>query len=300
MMMAAMSSEAQKTSFEGLKEINGVKMYFKVVGEGDPLLVVHGGPAMNHDYFLPHLLPLAKKHQLIFYDQRASGRSDIPRDSSKSISHEIMVADIDAIRREFGLKKIDIFAHSWGAKLAVNYAMDYPENIGRLILSNPVTFSHEYDSLQIASIAAKTTGHNADRKKVLVSSKEFLDADLGVYKQVLQLNYITSFFDTTNIEKLDIVLAHDFFRQNASLMKGLYRDMGKYDINYYPHLRRIAIPVLILHGKADNIPLEADERLMASVSNGTLVVFDSSGHFPFIEENNKFTDAVTAFLNRNN
>lgn len=297
-LLAATGGYAQKVSFEGLKQVNGVKMYFKVVGEGSPLLVVHGGPAMNHDYLLPHLLPLAKTHKLIFYDQRASGRSDIPRDSSKSISHEIMVADIEAIRREFRLDKLSILAHSWGAKLAINYAMDYPDRVDKLILSNPVTLSHEYDSIQLASIAGKTTTLNAEKKKTLLGSKEFQNADLGVYKQVLQLNYFTSFFDTANLLKLDIVLDDDFFRQNASLMKGLYKDMGKYDINYYPHLRRIAVPVLILHGMADNIPLAADERLMNSVANGTLVVFDSSGHFPFIEENDKFTSEVVAFLAR--
>lgn len=298
--MCAIGTEAQKVSFEGLKEINGVKMYFKVIGEGEPLLVIHGGPAMNHDYFLPHLLPLAKKHKLIFYDQRASGRSDIPHDSVRAISHEIMVDDIDAIRKEFRLEKINILAHSWGAKLAVNYALDYPDNVGRLILSNPITLSHEYDSLQVASMAGKTTAANADRKKKLVSSKEFLSADLGVYKQVLQLNYLTSFFDTTNLRKLDIVLDNDFFRQNALLMRGLYRDYARYDVNYYPFLRRVAVPVLIIHGRADNIPLEADERLTSSLANSTLLVFDSSGHFPFIEENVKFTSEVVAFLNRSN
>ncbi|WP_276134977.1 alpha/beta fold hydrolase [Polluticoccus soli] len=300
LLMFAFGAGAQKVSFEGLKEINGVKMYFKIIGEGEPLLVIHGGPAMNHDYLLPHLLPLAKTHKLIFYDQRASGRSDIPLDSIRAISHEIMVDDIDAIRKEFRLDKINILAHSWGAKLAINYALDYPENVGRLILSNPTTLSHEYDSLQVAAMAGKTTVANAERKKKLVTSKEFLSADLGVYKQVLQLNYLTSFFDTTNLAKLDIVLDNDFFRQNALLMRGLYRDYAKYDVNYYPFLRRVAVPVLILHGRADNIPLAADERLESSLANGTLVIFDSSGHFPFIEENGKFTQSVSAFLSSSN
>lgn len=298
LVLAAAIGSAQDVSFEGFKKINGVKLYFKVIGQGSPLLVVHGGPAMNHDYFLPHLMPLAQKHKLIFYDQRASGRSDIPRDSFRSISHEIMVDDIDAIRREFKLDKIDILAHSWGAKLAINYALDYPDNVGKLVLSNPIPFSHEYDSAQVATIAGKTTTGNAERKKNLVRSKEFLSADLAVYRQVLQLNYITSFFDTAKLGKLDIVLDDDFFRQNAFLMRGLYRDFARYDVNYYPHLRRVAIPVLVLHGVADNIPLEADERLMNSLANGSLVVFDSSGHFPFIEENSKFTTEVTAFLSK--
>jgi proline iminopeptidase len=101
-----------------------------------------------------------------------------------------------------------------------------------------------------------------------------------------------------NVAKLDIILPDNFFQQNAHLMKGLYTDNRYYDINYYPELKAVRSPVLILHGSADNIPLEADELLRSSMKDARLVVFDSSGHFPFIEENEKFTSEVLAFLQK--
>ena len=289
---------SQNAEFEGYKEINGVNLFFKVVGAGEPILIVHGGPAMNHDYFLPHLTPLTKNYKLIFYDQRSSGRSYIPEDSSKSISHRIMVEDIEAIRKEFGIKKLNLFAHSWGAKLAVNYALQYPEKAGMLILSNPVTFSHDYDSAQRAVMAQKTSETDERRRKSIMESDAFRYGNLDSYEDLLRITYKTSFFDTMNVGKLDIILPDNFFQQNAHLMKGLYTDFKYYDINYYPELKALRAPVLILHGRADNIPLEADERLRSSMRNAELVVFDSSGHFPFIEENEKFTSAILAFMGK--
>ena len=61
---------------EGFVDANGVLIYYKMLGSGKPLLILHGGPGASHDYFLPYLLPLARRHRLIFIDERGSGRSE--------------------------------------------------------------------------------------------------------------------------------------------------------------------------------------------------------------------------------
>ena len=70
---------------EGLKNINDTKLYFKVIGDGEPLLVIHGGPGLSHDYLFEGLKPLAQNFKVIFYDQRASGRSDMTLDIEDDI-----------------------------------------------------------------------------------------------------------------------------------------------------------------------------------------------------------------------
>src|SRR5437773_1113507 len=60
---------------EGFVDANGIMIYYKILGRGEPLMIVHGGPGASHDYFLPYLLPLARRHKLIFIDERGSGRS---------------------------------------------------------------------------------------------------------------------------------------------------------------------------------------------------------------------------------
>src|SRR2546425_12335100 len=60
---------------EGFVDANGVMIYYKILGRGKPLMIVHGGPGASHDYFLPYLLPLARRHKLIFIDEGGSGPS---------------------------------------------------------------------------------------------------------------------------------------------------------------------------------------------------------------------------------
>src|SRR5260370_13241487 len=68
---------------EGFVDAHGVLIYYKIIGRGAPLMIVHGGPGASHDYLLPHLLPLARTNKLIFIDERGSGRSDKLEDASQ-------------------------------------------------------------------------------------------------------------------------------------------------------------------------------------------------------------------------
>ncbi len=61
---------------EGYVDANGVLLYYRMFGSGKPLVILHGGPGASHEYFLPYLLPLARKHRLVFVDERGSGRSE--------------------------------------------------------------------------------------------------------------------------------------------------------------------------------------------------------------------------------
>src|SRR5258708_15876100 len=60
---------------EGFVDAHGIMIYYKTIGRGAPLVIVHGGPGASHDYFLPYLLPLARHNKLIFIDERGPRRS---------------------------------------------------------------------------------------------------------------------------------------------------------------------------------------------------------------------------------
>src|ERR1700680_5261413 len=60
---------------EGFVDAHGVLIYYKIIGRGAPLMIVHGGPGASHDYLLPHLVPLARTNQLVFIDGSGPGRS---------------------------------------------------------------------------------------------------------------------------------------------------------------------------------------------------------------------------------
>jgi len=290
----AATAQQEVKPWEGMKEVNGTKLFCKVVGEGEPLLIIHGGPTMNHEYFLPHLMPLAHSYKLIFFDQRATGRSEMV--DSSEMSWSAMIEDIDGVRQAFGLDSVNILAHSWGTKLAMIYAMEHPDRVKKLVLSNPIVMSHEFDSLQTVLMAGKVSAEDKQQFKTLTRSEAFAKGDLSVIKELLMLNYKSGFYDTANLKYLEINLPENFMQSSMVTMKGLMSDQQNYDRNYYPLMPEMKMPVLIIHGMADNIVIQADEKMQQSMGNARLVRFNKSGHFPFIEENDKYMKTIIEFL----
>lgn len=282
---------AQKVSFEGFKKVNGVNLYCKVVGEGTPILVVHGGPGMNMEYIEPHLLLLAKKNKLIFFDPRSTGRSDIPADTTAT-KHQNLIDDIEGLRKVFGIKKLNILAHSWGAKLAVYYALRYPSAVNKLILSDAVPLNHDYDSLQAAYSNNRSVAPELKDKKF-----EIMNRHITVIEIKQRLAFMYSMYDYNSIDKINITYPENYGDAQIALFRGLTADYRKYDNDIYPVINRIKQPVLVLHGDADATPVAASVKLAESLGNATLVRFDKSGHFPFIEEPQRFADEISNFIN---
>src|SRR5208337_2905499 len=102
---------------EGFVDVNGLMIYYKTIGRGAPIMIVHGGPGASHDYFLPYLLPLARTNRLIFIDERGAGRSSMLEDV-QGYTIENMVEDVEAVRVALGLGKISLLGHSVGGVLA--------------------------------------------------------------------------------------------------------------------------------------------------------------------------------------
>jgi proline iminopeptidase len=120
---------------EGFVDANGVMIYYKMLGRGAPLVIVHGGPGASHDYFLPYLLPFARRNKVVFIDERGSGRSQKLEDPS-GYTVENMVEDVEAVRHALGLGKISLLGHSYGGVLAQAYALKYQANLTHLILGS--------------------------------------------------------------------------------------------------------------------------------------------------------------------
>lgn len=130
---------------EVIVKTNGANLYCKIMGKGEPLIVVHGGPGLSMDYLLPGLEPLAKDHLVIFYDQRGNGQStgDI---NKQTMNLEQFVNDLSAIQRHFNLLKTSLLGHSFGAYLALKYATEYPNLINKLIILNSIPLASTKDN----------------------------------------------------------------------------------------------------------------------------------------------------------
>ena len=275
--------------FEGIKKINGAKLYFSIKGKGENLVVVHGGPGLNHSYLKPHLIELEKKFRVIYYDQRANGQSWVP--AADSISFKFLANDLEAIRRELNVEKLNILAHSWGVIPVIHYALAYPGRVNKFIMSNPALLSREFDRDVMALLTKRTSKADSAQRVQLRAGP----MDKQRYESLMLLTFRSTAYDPTNMSKLALNIPANFAAANQMLFSGLMKDPAA-QANLYDSLDQLNFPVLVIHGDADVTPGAVIERLKTNLPKAEHVMFRQSGHFPFIEENKKYIDTVITFL----
>src|SRR5512136_3005904 len=112
-------------------QIRDVSLFVKVMGQGYPLVLMHGGPGLDHTSLLS-LQPCADQFTLVFYDHRCNGRSAGAEVSS--MTFENLTADADALRQALGFDQWAVLGHSFGGMVALEYALRYPQSLSRLVL----------------------------------------------------------------------------------------------------------------------------------------------------------------------
>uniref|UniRef100_UPI0004CA5479 alpha/beta fold hydrolase n=1 Tax=Streptomyces sp. NRRL S-146 TaxID=1463884 RepID=UPI0004CA5479 len=110
---------------------DGIRLAFHLRGEGEPLVVLPGGP-MRASAYLGDLGGLDAHRQLVLLDLRGT-ESEKPADPG-TYRCDRLVDDVEALRRHLGLERMDVLAHSAGGSLAMLYAARHPERLGRLAL----------------------------------------------------------------------------------------------------------------------------------------------------------------------
>jgi proline iminopeptidase len=289
---AFLSLLAGRVGAQSLQPVNGTKLFIHELGKGEVVIVVHGGPGMNFSYLLPHIEPLANSMKLILYDQRGCGKSLTPAADSMRLSFHI--GDIEGIRKRFGVDKVHLMGHSWGAFLAVAYGVYYPDRVKSLILVDPTPLSSEYSPQTGAEQKKRWTQKDSIDRAEIVSSAAFKSGNADAYENLLRISFRHAFYHDDNFEKLKIELPDNYKLASQALFAGLSKDLTAYD--YYGSINGFRFPMMVIHGKYDATPLQAVERIHNSVGTSVLTVYEASGHFAFIEENERFTQDIRAWV----
>lgn len=263
------------------------------MGEGEPLVIIHGGPVLDHSYLLPHLEALAQNYKLVFYDQRAAGQSSIDIDS-QTMTLDGFIEDIEQLRQQLNLGKINLLGHSWGGMLAMNYAIKYDENLNHLILSSasaPSVVDAQQEGLLVAQ---KMTSRDQDRLNNLTSSGLLRTEDPSeAIKEMMMISYRAHMYDTSNLDRLELSIPKDFM-QRSQTYSTLNPDLANYDL--YDQLRQVSTPTLVIFGESEPAVQRHANRMAGVFQNGELFVVKEAGHFPFVEQNKTYLDKLSSFL----
>ena len=291
---------------EGFVDANGVMLYYKIIGRGAPLMIVHGGPGASHEYFLPYLLPLARTNRLIFIDERGSGRSSKLEDP-KGYTVENMVEDLEAVRVALGLGKISLLGHSYGGALVQAYALKYQKNLTHLILGSTWSSTVELnkifvqmkekmapelreriDKLEAAGLFGK--GKEFEKNRY---SAEYMIAAWGEgYFPYIYQNRPDANYDPV----ANGVMSWELYREMWGEHGEFIVDGNLKSVEYTERLATIKVPTLILVGDHDECDPSLSRAMQEKIAGSKIVVVPKAGHMTFVDQTGMFLKTVDGFV----
>jgi proline-specific peptidase len=264
---------------------------------GFPLLVLHGGPGLDHHEFADYLDALTEdgRYRLVLVDQRAQGRSDRSAPTATWTVQE-MAADISALAASLGEERYAVLGHSFGAFVSLQHAVDEPGAAVATIVSSGVPAMHwletvernlaEFEPVELREQVAASWAREAtvdtvqDAKELIADQMPFHFADPRDPRIADYLERVA-----------DGVEAPDVLRHFATA------ESGGIDVEH--RLGEVGHPMLVLAGRQDRTcAVEASAAMAAKAPGAELVVFEHSGHMTFVEENESYVGAVREFLDR--
>ena len=265
--------------------------YSSTAGSSRNILLLHGGPGAHHDYLYPYFLELAKRHRLVTYDQRGGGLSRT--DDREPITWQTQVSDMALVISELEVEPLTIVGYSWGGLLAMLYAIEaagsgelpMPE---RLILVSPAPVTREWRREFEVALLARQRSEAVQRLRAELSASGLRERDMEAYRQRSFALSVAGYF-----ARPELASALTPFRVTGRVQQSIWESLGDFDLR--ESLRSVHIPVLVVHGRNDPIPLSSSEAV-ADALNGELLVIEKSGHVPYVEQADELFDVVERFL----
>jgi proline-specific peptidase len=271
-------------------QIRDVSLFVKVMGQGYPLVLMHGGPGLDYQTLLP-LQPLSDQFTLVFYDHRCNGRSEGAEVTSMTM--ENLTADADALRQALGFDRWAVLGHSFGGNVALEYALRYPRSLSHLILMN--TGGDQWWVNQNAPNLLAKRGYNPS---TVQAARRFYNGQIpsGEFFRTFMkfnsaYNYHNSLFEIIQV----ILSSHMPKMRPEALIFGYSQMLQGWTV--MDRLSKIQAPTLVLAGRYDFLfPTEHQVALAAGIANARLEIIERAGHNPHMEQPAEVQRLIRGFL----
>jgi proline iminopeptidase len=291
---------------EGFVDSNGVLIYYKSLGKGSPLVILHGGPGASHDYFLPYLLPLARNHRLVFIDERGSGRSQ-KLEEARLYTVENMVEDVEAVRRALQLGKIALLGHSYGGVLAQAYAFKYPGSLSRLLLCSTFSSTREmnraFDRMKEKMSAELRARIDKAEKEGLFGKGKAYEKNRYTSDYMIAawgegyFPYLYGRRPDPNYDPIAAgIISWDLYREMWGSHGEYVIDGNLASVEYTDRLSSISVPTLITAGDHDECDPSLSRIMHEKIAGSKLFIFPESGHMTFVDQPAMYIKIVEEFL----
>jgi proline iminopeptidase len=274
--------------------IGDTRLWVLEVGDGYPLLLLHGGPGLDHTQFRPWMDPLAERFRLVYVDQRSQGRSDLADERTWTLRQ--MAEDVSALAGAMGLERYAVLGQSFGSFVALQHAVDHGE-ASHYVLIGCVPGARWLERIDehlaalepaelrdriAASWDMETRVQTVDECRQLLVDQmpfHFADAEGDAYRDFLQV--------ATKHMRLSPHVLRTFANN----------DYGA--IHVEDRLAEIERPVLVIAAEFDRTTVpEGGWAIAEAVPRGDLVLVKGAGHMSFVERPDVVLGAIGAFFDR--
>ncbi len=280
---------------------NGVKVFYEVSGQGEPIYVLSGGPGITPAYMNPIIAELSKKYQCVLIHQRGTGKTIVPI-TKETIQIEKYDQDIDFIKNKLGHKKIILLGHSWGGMLAMDYAAHHPNDVSKLVLIGSGGYNLDFLSYFSDNIFSKLSQEDQRMIRVYDSfngmmGKNKANSQVHTEMQYLGTEFMNTFthgyvYDKASAEKVTLKPEEI----NMDILEVIFGTLAEKGWDLKKQLETLNISTLIIQGRQDPIDYQTAEDIHAALKGSKLHFINQSGHFPWIEQREEFFKTIWEFL----
>ena len=267
-------------------QVQGIRIHYLTLGHGAPVLMLHGGPGMNYRSMLP-LKNLAKDFQLVFLDQRGSGRSALPDLSTLTFDH--CVSDLECLREILGIDRWTVVGHSFGGFVGLEYAIRFPKRVTRLVLIDT-----GYRARQVQEMAPQRLLTMGYSERVATAAHRFFNGRVPYWQTFFVfLRFSPSYFYGRRLMPLVRSLTGKHRMKTAWYW--FRHTFSDWDLS--TQLQKIEAPTLIVAGRYDfQFPEDAQMDMSRRIHQSRVVIIDQTGHNTPMECPDQVVSHIRQFL----
>jgi proline iminopeptidase len=265
---------------------DGGSLFVQELGDGFPLIVLHGGPGMDHTMFRPYLDPLAEDFRVLYFDQRGQGRSE--RVDPAALTLEVFARDVSLLAEALGLDEYAVLGHSFGAIVTTWHAVNLGTAAAYVISgggdSSDKLLADVEASLQAMGEAGIPIADSWEQEQTVETDEEL--------KELLRVQMPFHFAGDPPAG----------YGEETIGTPGVLRhfaNVGYGDFDFTPDLGRVEKPTLLVVGEKDRTTTTRAARVLHhGIAGSELVVVPGAGHMSLVEAQDEYLEAVRGFLRR--
>ena len=284
--LLTLAASAQQTaSFQNA----GLTLHYTIAGKGTPVVILSGGPGMDAAYMQPVADIIATHNTAILLDQRGTTGSMPATLDATTITPELYLSDLEALRTSLGYKQWIVLGHSAGALTAMRYAIDHPDHTQALILLGTVPPRSAGLSRMMDNVAVRLTPETMQQVATIDATNDSPDAKMAAGVRIF---FAADFYDRAAAAKFALTMTPETCHALTSSL--LQKAMPTFDLT--PGLAKLHIPTLIVQGRQDPLDPEMASEARDAIPNAKLIILERAGHFSWLDNPKDFNATLEPFL----